>query len=150
MAKASALVMLASVTVAGCSSNAPTMDRAAMVSERPSEKPSAVEPTKAGGEANPLPTRVANSPDVRKNIVQTKCAAVPGGWGAQGTARNPGKKAVTYKVVVYFTTTKATTLDYAQALVKVPPGETVTWKAKKRFPAEREMLCPMPGISVVS
>ncbi|MFF3443386.1 hypothetical protein [Streptosporangium sp. NPDC002721] len=110
----------------------------------------AAEPTEASGGANPLPTKVDNEPSVRKNIVQTKCEAIPGGWSAQGTAKNPGKKPVTYKVVVYFTTTKATTLDYAQALVKVPPGEIVTWNAKKQFAAKREMLCPMPGISVVS
>ncbi|WP_436758393.1 hypothetical protein [Streptosporangium sp. V21-05] len=144
------LVMLAAVLAAGCSSNVDTMPNAAVVSERSP----VVEPTgaggEAGGEANELPAKVANEPNVRKNVVQTKCEAIPGGWSAEGTAKNPGKKAVTYKVVVYFTTTKATTLDYAQALVKVPPGETVTWNAKKHFPAKREMLCPMPGISVVS
>jgi hypothetical protein len=38
----------------------------------------------------------------------------PGGWGAEGTATNPGKKEVT-----------------------------------KQFQAQKKMLCPMPGISVV-
>jgi hypothetical protein len=99
--------------------------------------------------ANPVPTKIANQPGARKNVVQTKCAAIPGGWGAEGTATNPGKKEVTYKVVVHFTTTKATTLDYAQVLVPVQPGKTVPWAAKKQFQAQKEMLCPMPGISVV-
>jgi hypothetical protein len=50
---------------------------------------------------------------------------------------------------VHFTTTKATTLDYAQVLVPVAPGKTVPWAAKKQFQAQKKMLCPMPGISVV-
>lgn len=99
--------------------------------------------------ANPVPTKVANEPSVRKNVVQTKCAAVPGGWAAEGTATNPGKKPVTYKIVVHFTTTKATTLDYAQVSVPVAPGKTVPWTAKKQFQAQKKMLCPMPGISAV-
>lgn len=99
--------------------------------------------------ANPVPTKIANQPSVRKNVVQTKCAAIPGGWAAEGTATNPGKKPLTYKIVVHFTTTKATTLDYAQVLVPVAPGKTVPWAAKKRFEAQKKMLCPMPGISVV-
>jgi hypothetical protein len=36
-----------------------------------------------------LPT---NEPKVRANVVQTRCAAVDGGWGAAGTVRNPDKK----------------------------------------------------------
>ncbi|GGK67250.1 hypothetical protein Sme01_09750 [Sphaerisporangium melleum] len=101
-------------------------------------------------QANPLPKKIANDPEVRRNVALTKCAAMPGGWEARGTARNPGGKPVTYKIVVFFTTTQATTLDYAQALVKVPPGETVDWHASKKFRAEQEMLCPVPGISTVT
>jgi hypothetical protein len=86
---------------------------------------------------------------VRKNVVQTKCAAMPDGWAAEGTATNPGKEPVTYKIVVHFTTTKATTLDYAQVLVPVQPGKTVPWTAKKQFQAQKKMLCPMPGIGVL-
>ncbi|MEU4836032.1 hypothetical protein [Streptosporangium sp. NPDC023615] len=147
MMRISALLMT-SMLATGCFADegGDTMRNVAAVTE---EKPAAA-PTPEELVANPLPTQLANEPRVRQNIVQTKCAAVPGGWSAQGTARNPGKKAVTYKVVVYFTTTKATTLDYAQALVTVPPGKTVPWTAKKQFQAKKEMLCPMPGISVVS
>lgn len=143
-----ALVILASVLAAGCSPNADTVRNVSAVSEgQPAAAPTAKD--KDAG-ANPLPTKMANDPGIRQNIVQTKCEAIPGGWSAQGTAKNPGKKAVTYKVIVHFTTTKATTLDYAQTLVKVPPGKTVAWNAKKHFAAEQKMLCPMPGISIVS
>lgn len=96
---------------------------------------------------NPLPKSVANQPTLRKNVIQTKCSAIPGGWAAEGTARNTGTTALTYKIVVYFTTTLATTLDYAIATVKVAPGETVPWKAAKKFATQPQMLCPMPGIS---
>lgn len=101
-------------------------------------------------EQAPLPDKVANEPTVRKNIVQTKCAAVPGGWGAAGTAANPGTAPVTYAIVVYFTTTSATTLNYAETKVTVEPGKTAEWKAEKQFHAQDKMLCPMPGISVVT
>ncbi|GAA4192220.1 hypothetical protein GCM10022252_33260 [Streptosporangium oxazolinicum] len=146
MVKALVPVTLAAVLAAGCSSDVDPANNASVVSE----KTPAAAPTSESVEANPLPTKMANDPGVRKNIAQTKCAAVPGGWGAEGTAKNPEKKPVTYKIVVYFTTPKATTLDYAQTLVEVPPGKTVTWSAAKQFAAKRQMLCPMPGISVVS
>jgi hypothetical protein len=135
--RVAALGVLAAALAGGCSSGGHAIHNAAAVSTAPNP-------------VNPVPTRIANEPKVRKNVVQTKCAAIPGGWGAAGTATNPGKKEVTYKIVVHFTTTKATTLDYAQVLVPVQPGKTVPWTAKKEFQAEKKMLCPMPGISVVS
>lgn len=139
--KVAALGILASALVAGCGLGGHKIHNAASVAQEPSSAPAPA--------VNPLPTRIANQPDVRKNVVQTKCAAVPGGWSASGTATNPGKKDVTYKIVVHFTTTKATTLDYAQVLVPVKPGKTVPWTAKKQFHAQKKMLCPMPGISTV-
>jgi hypothetical protein len=136
--KVAALGILATGLVAGCGAGGgQAIHNAAAVSSAPNPV------------ANPVPAKVANQPSIRKNVVQTKCAAVPGGWGAEGTATNPGKKPVTYKIVVHFTTTKATALDYARVLVPVQPGKTVPWAAKKQFHAEKRMLCPMPGISVV-
>ncbi|WP_405087311.1 hypothetical protein [Microbispora sp. NBC_01389] len=139
-----ALAVLASTAVAGCGAGG----NATPQTSTAAHKQPAPEASAAKVVANPLPTKVANEPSVRENVVQTKCASVPGGWGAEGTAKNLGKKAVTYKIVVYFTTKKATTLDFAQARVTVPPGKTVPWKASKHFHADGEMLCPMPGISV--
>ncbi|GII81978.1 hypothetical protein Sru01_69600 [Sphaerisporangium rufum] len=142
-----ALMAPAAALAAGCSSGGDPVPPAAAISQQTPAPPT---PAPSGGHAHSLPTKIQNDPSVRKNVVQTKCAAVPGGWGAKGTATNPGEKPVTYKIVVHFTTTKATALDFAQTLVKVPPGKTVHWSAKKEFPAEKQMLCPMPGISVVS
>lgn len=132
--KVAALGILAGALAVGCSSGGHPVHNAAAVSSNA---------------ANPVPTKIANQPSVRKNVVQNKCAAIPGGWSAEGTATNPGKKPVTYKILVHFTTTKATTLGYAQVLVPVRPGKTVPWTAKKEFHADKKMLCPMPGISVV-
>jgi hypothetical protein len=97
---------------------------------------------------NPLPDSVPNDPDVRKNVAQTKCEAVDGGWGAEGTATNPGTAPVTYSITVYFTTPTATVLDYATTTVSVAPGATEKWSASKQFAAVADMLCPMPGISL--
>lgn len=135
--KLTALGFVAAALAAGCGgSGGQAIHNAAAVSNAPTP-------------VNPVPTKIANEPSVRKNVVQNKCAAIPGGWAAEGTATNPGKKPVTYKIVVHFTTTKATTLDYAQVLVPVQPGKTVPWTAKKQFQAQKKMLCPMPGISEV-
>jgi uncharacterized cupredoxin-like copper-binding protein len=141
--KLTAIAILAVASAAGCSGSDQHQihNAAAAVTDAPS----------AGTvHQAPIPTKIANQPSVRKNIVQTKCAAVPGGWGAEGTAINPGKKPVTYKIVIHFTTTKATVLDYAETAVPVDPGKTVKWQAKKQFKADTKMLCPMPGISVTS
>jgi hypothetical protein len=136
--KVAALGIVTAALAAGCGgSGKQTIHNAAAVSSAPTVA------------ANPVPTKIANQPGIRKNVVENKCAAIPGGWEAAGTASNPGKHPVTYKIVVHFTTTKATTLDYAQVLVPVQPGKTVPWTAKKQFQAPRKMLCPMPGISVV-
>lgn len=138
-AEAAVFGMLVAIVLTGCSSNSPSMHRSA-----PSPAVPGTPPTQAK-----LPKKIANRPSARKNVVQTKCAAVPGGWKAEGTASNPGKTEVTYKIVVFFTTTEATALDYAEAQVAVEPGETVNWTAKKKFPTQKQMLCPMPGISII-
>ncbi|GII59517.1 hypothetical protein Pth03_79060 [Planotetraspora thailandica] len=143
MVKASVLVILASALAAGCSSGGDA------TGNTPEKSPTSA-PAAENIAAKALPKKITNDPDIRGNIVQTACAAVPGGWGAKGTATNPGAKPITYKIVVYFTTTKATTLDYAQTLVKVPAGKTVDWSATKHFEAKQQLLCPMPGISVVA
>lgn len=142
-AKAAVFAMLTTTLAAGCAwGEHHPIHNAADVSPDPQDV--------AGAAVDPIPTKIANQPKARKNVVQTKCAAIPGGWGAQGTATNPGKIPVTYKIVVHFTTTRATTLAYAETLVPVEPGKTVTWKADKRFQAQKKMLCPMPGISTTS
>lgn len=96
-----------------------------------------------------LPSHVLNSAHERSDVVQTSCAAIPGGWSAAGTVRNTLGQPATYRITVFFTTTHATTLDYAVATVKVPARTTRRWTAAKRFAAQPQMLCPMPGIAKV-
>lgn len=141
-AKLAAFVTLAAAAAAGCGGGHHQVRSAAAVeSDAPSAAP--------GLHANQIPTKIDNQPGVRKNVVQTKCAAIPGGWAAEGTATNTRKTPVEYKILVHFTTTKATVLDYAQTTVPVAPGKTVKWQAQKQFKADKKMLCPMPGIALV-
>ena len=131
------MVALGMVALAGCSSG----HGAAAGSGAPTTAPAVI--LKAAA----LPHKVANEPSLRKNVTQTSCAAIPGGWSAGGTAQNPGPHAVTYKITVYFTTEHATTLNFAVATVHVPAGQSSAWVAQKKFKAQPQMLCPMPGIA---
>ncbi|MCW2527764.1 MAG: hypothetical protein JWM76_2624 [Pseudonocardiales bacterium] len=95
----------------------------------------------------PLITGYANDPLARKNVVQTKCGAITGGWEAGGTVNNPSTAAVTYTIVVYFTTQKSTAQASQQAVVPVPAGATVPWSTNAQFiPADDPMLCTMVGV----
>ena len=96
---------------------------------------------------NPLPTRLNNQPAVRKDVAQTSCAAVPGGWRVEGTVTNSAARARTYTIVAFFTTLQATTLDYARTAVAVGPGQTKPWTASKRFAAQKQMRCVLAAIS---
>ncbi|GAA1271050.1 hypothetical protein GCM10009677_24910 [Sphaerisporangium rubeum] len=137
---ATLVALLALTLLTACSTTTPPPDKPAT----PQANPPAAIPR------HPIPTKIANNPGIRDRVTQTKCAAIPGGWSAAGTATNPGDHPVTYKIIVHFTTTHATTLDYAQTRVTVPPGKTATWTAEKHFTPQPHMLCPMPGISIVS
>ncbi len=122
--------------------------------ERAAPRPSPLKSVTSSAAPTALPTQASlpplakNDVTARKQITQTGCAAVPGGWAATGTAKNPGSSPVTYKITIYFTTTSATTLNYAVTSVTVPPGQTAKWTARKRFKAQQQMLCPMPSVTV--
>jgi len=96
---------------------------------------------------NPIPTSVANVDTKRKDVVLTGCAAIPGGWSASGSALNPTKSTLTYKITVFFTTTAATDIDYAVTTVTVKPGVTQHWTASKVFSAPASMLCVLTGVA---
>jgi hypothetical protein len=113
---------------------------AAPSSEPPKALPKGVRPA-------PIPSKVANDPADRKNVVMTSCEAAKGGWQAGGTATNPTKKDVEYKITVFFTTTSATTINTASTDVPVKAGQTVKWSAKQDFAAPKEMLCVLRGVN---
>ncbi len=77
----------------------------------------------------------------------TKCVSTPGGWKASGNAVNSSDtKRFKAKITVFFTTTSATVLDYAQTSVDVAPGKTGTWTAAAKFKAEPTMRCVLRGV----
>ena len=94
-----------------------------------------------------IPTEVANDADARKNVETTGCAKVSHGWKATGVARNPGKSATTYTVVVFFTTDTATVIDTARTTVTVRPHGTAKWTAAQTFTAPQRTLCVLRGVT---
>ena len=137
---------LAPLALTACSSD-PESPAPAAATE-PAAAPSSSAPTLPKGvKPASVPTKVANDVGDRKNVVMNACKTTGDGWGASGTATNPGKKDVTYKVTVFFTTTSATTIDSASTDVAVKAGETVTWDAAKKFKTPSEMLCVLRGVA---
>ncbi|SDO68437.1 hypothetical protein SAMN04515671_1693 [Nakamurella panacisegetis] len=93
-----------------------------------------------------IPTSALNKANLRANVALTGCKSVTGGWGATGTATNPGKKAIAYTITVFFTTTAATVIDTSQTHFTVKPGEKKTWTATKQFTTPPKMLCVLRGV----
>lgn len=95
----------------------------------------------------PLPTeKVANVVDKRKAVDVSNCKATPGGWGASGTVRNEDANPETYAITVYFTTTHATYIDYAQTNVIVPAHGSRPWAVAKNFTRSGTLLCVLTGV----
>ena len=147
LAPAVALV-LAPLALTACSGDDEAPAPGAAGATEPAAAPSSSAPTLPKGvKPAAVPTKVANDVDDRKNVVMSGCKATDGGWGATGTATNPGKKDVTYKVTVFFTTTAATTINSASTEVDVKAGDTVKWDAAKKFTAPDNMLCVLRGVA---
>lgn len=96
---------------------------------------------------HPLPSTVPNNLTLRKNVAITACHAVTGGWAAEGTATNPGTSPDNYQITVFFTTPRATVLDYATVAVAVQPGKTAQWTAEQHFATVPGMNCVLRGVS---
>jgi hypothetical protein len=67
----------------------------------------------------PLPKSIPNKVPERKDVTVNKCATVPGGWGASGTASNPGSTPATYEITILFTDAGATVIEDVQTSVKI-------------------------------
>jgi hypothetical protein len=151
--KIAAIAAIAAIPLVGCASGGHPSSaavRAVGTSSAPtSARDSAGSASAAGPVLGTSLPKTANQTAVRKDVLQTSCSAIPGGWRAAGTASNPTKSEVRYKITVFFTTTHATVLSYTSTKVTVQPGATAKWAASSKFPAQKEMLCPMPGIAVV-
>lgn len=94
-----------------------------------------------------LPTHIPNNAALRKNVRITSCRAGDGGWTVKGTAENPGSKPVTYHLMVFFSTTSATTLAVAQTEVTVSAGKTANWSMSKQFTGDKKMNCTLVGVA---
>ena len=103
-------------------------------------------PSSSGTGATPVPTQVANDTKLRKNVTLSSCKSVAGGWGASGTAMNPGTKPVDYTITIFFTTTSATVVSTAATHITVSPGGKEVWTVNRKFKAPPKMLCVLRGV----
>jgi hypothetical protein len=94
----------------------------------------------------PSPQSIPNSPDRRSEVTLTSCVATANGWAAGGNAANPTNTATNYTITVFFTTSNATVLDYAQTTVNVPPGRSTEWNTSANFTAPSRVLCVLRGV----
>jgi hypothetical protein len=93
-----------------------------------------------------IPTAIPDSAEARADVRLQGCEVAHGGWKATGTAVNPGKKATTSVITVFFTTESATVIGTAQTTVSVKPGGTEKWTAKGDFVAAPKTLCVLRGV----
>jgi hypothetical protein len=137
-----AVFVVAVASLVGCSSSggnsAPSVTPTQRVSTSPSRIPS----------QHPLPdpSQITNSVRLRRQVQITSCVSTPTGWKAVGSAVNPAAKQIQLKITVFFTTTAATVLDYAQTKVSIPAGKTREWTAAARFRPEPTMRCVLRGV----
>lgn len=110
-------------------------------------------PTSASGKQNPpstgataVPTKVANDIELRKNVQLSSCKRIAGGWGASGTATNPGTKPVDYTITIFFTTAKATVVSTGATHITVNPGDKQNWTVHRKFAAHPKTLCVLRGV----
>jgi len=143
-----AAVATVALTVAACGSSGPT-------SQPTSGSPSVSTPADAPTSATPgspppvvkLPAQVPNDVAKRSSVAVTGCQAGNGGWTASGTASAPAGKAASYKITVFFTSTKATVLGWGSTSVHVPAGGTQHWSVTKRLPdGSGDALCVLRGV----
>jgi hypothetical protein len=96
--------------------------------------------------ATNVPTRVPNEPTLRKHVTLSSCKATPGGWGASGTASNPGPSNADYAITVFFTTDHATVIGTAATRVHVAAGGSEQWSVTTKLHAPASTLCVLRGV----
>lgn len=97
--------------------------------------------------ATSVPTKVANVPSLRRNVVISSCAKTESGWAASGTANNPGSADKTYTITIFFATAGGTVIGTGHTDVAVPAGGTKQWKAEQSFHAAPETQCVLRGVA---
>lgn len=101
------------------------------------------------GVQHPLPSgrALANRPDMYKDVLQTGCASVPGGWQTRGTAENTTARPLAFKVLVFFTDAQARIIDSASTTVTVGPKKKATWTAERQFKAPKGTQCVVRAVT---
>lgn len=97
--------------------------------------------------ATAVPTKVANVPSLRRNVVISSCAKTGTGWAASGTANNPGSADKTYTITVFFATAGGTVIGSSHTDVAVPAGGTKQWKAEDSFHPAPQTQCVLRGVA---
>lgn len=129
------LTVSASVVLAGCTSH-PKGSTTNKASTSSTSRP--VTPR--------LPSSIPNKPDLRRDVMIEKCAAIHGGWQASGVATNRASTTATYLLTIYFTDSSATVIGYGQTHVKVAPGKSSPWTVSSHFPTSGKVLCVLSGV----
>lgn len=108
----------------------------------------ATPPPKFSGIRHPLPSGAAlkNDPNLYKTIRLTDCGATGAGWKAVGTAHNPTRQAIEYRIVVVFTDAQARAIDSADTTLTVPVGRTREWTGARKFKAPDGTRCVVRAV----
>jgi len=96
--------------------------------------------------ATALPTDIPNTAALRSRVQMTSCAKAAGGWSAAGTAKNPGKKAASYTITVFFLAPAGTVLGFGQTTAHVGARKAVTWHVSDTFTAPANTRCSLRGV----
>lgn len=95
-----------------------------------------------------VPTNVKNNADLRDAVKITTCEATDKGWTASGTAQAPKDGDKNFKVTIFFTTDKATVVQWAKTKVNAKAGETADWSVDADIDTQGgELLCVLRGVA---
>jgi hypothetical protein len=97
--------------------------------------------------ASAVPTDVANSVRLRRNVQLTSCAKTTGGWQAAGVATNPAANPTDYTITVFFTTASATVIGTGATQVHVENGVSEPWTVTGNFTPAPSTLCVLRGVA---
>ncbi len=100
--------------------------------------------------ARSVPANVPNSVAARRNATLASCRSAAGGWQAGGTVTYAGGSAAAYKITVFFTTSNATVIGYADTVVQVAAGQTKPWTVRATFDAPKGTLCVLRGVALMA
>jgi hypothetical protein len=140
--------MLAGLTgMAGCQGGSKAAPSAGAASSLPKgSTTTGVTLPKGVTNATAVPTNVANSVSLRKNVQLTTCAKASDGWEASGVASNPTNSATEYTITVFFTTGSATVIGTGDTHVQVGPGSSQPWSVTGSFIPAPSTLCVLRGV----